>query len=270
MKQYLVKPGQKVRLRDKDAKDTGGFKDKGKAAKLIEQLKHGLAQLQERLYAEGQRSVLIVLQGIDTGGKDGVIRHVMSGVNPQGCRISSFKAPTPIEKSHDFLWRAHAACPPRGYIGIFNRSYYEDILITRVHGFISEKEARHRNQQILDFEKMLASQGTCILKFFLHISKGEQKKRLLARMDNPEKRWKFDPSDLKERGYWDDYQRVFEDMLSTTSDGKAPWHVVPADHKWFRDLVVADRLVHALQAMDPKAPKVEGMDWKALRKELEA
>ncbi len=268
MKHYRLKMDTRAKLHDRDAGDTGDYRNKEEAAARTEQLKQKLDALQERLYAEGSRAVLVVLQGIDTGGKDGTIRHVMSGVNPQGCIVTSFKAPSPLEKAHDFLWRIHAACPPRGYIGIFNRSHYEDVLITRVHGWITDKEARHRLRQIREFERMLTSNGTRILKFFLHISRGEQEKRLVARVDDPDKRWKFNPKDRKERGYWKAYRRAFEEALSTTSTDEAPWFVVPADHKWYRNLVVADCLVGALEEMDPRPPEVHGIDWKKLRREL--
>ncbi len=268
MKRYRVKPDKRVKLHDKDARDTGDYTNKEEAADRTEHLRQKLDTLQERLYAEGRRAVLVVLQGVDTGGKDGIIRHVISGVNPQGCIITSFKTPTPVEKAHDFLWRIHAACPPRGYIGIFNRSHYEDVLITRVHGWITDKEAEHRLRQIRDFEKTLTNNGTRILKFFLHISKEEQKKRLLARLDNPDKRWKFGLQDLKERRHWKAYQKAYEEALSATSTEEAPWFVVPANHKWYRNLVVADRLVHALEDMDPRPPKFHGMDWKKLRRNV--
>lgn len=268
MKHYHVTPGAHVNLHDHDAHDTGTYTNDEEAAADTEHLKQKLDGLQERLYAEGNRAVLIVLQGIDTSGKDGTIRHVMSGVNPQGCTVTSFKTPTPLERKHDFLWRIHAACPPNGYIGIFNRSHYEDVLITRVHGWVTDKEVQRRLGQIREFEDMLTNQGTRILKFFLHISKEEQKKRLLARLDDPEKRWKFGPEDPKERAYWKAYQQAFEDALSATSTDAAPWFVVPADHKWYRNLVVADRLVHALEDMDPRPVTPDGVDWTKLRREV--
>ena len=268
MNRYRVKPDKPVNLHDHAALDTGDYKDKEAAAERTEQLRQKLDALQERLYAEGSRAVLVVLQGIDSAGKDGTIRHVMSGVNPQGCTVTSFKAPTPLESAHDFLWRIHVACPPHGYIGIFNRSHYEDVLITRVHALITDKEAKHRLHQIRDFEKMLSHNGTRILKFFLHISEEEQKKRLLQRVDNEAKRWKFSPQDLKEREYWKAYQAAFEEALSATSSEEAPWFIVPANHKWYRNLVVAERLVQALEEMDPRPPKVEGMDWKQIRREM--
>ncbi|HLX63026.1 MAG TPA: polyphosphate kinase 2 family protein [Planctomycetota bacterium] len=270
MKHYRVKPDKRVNLDDYDAHDTGGYKHEEEVADRTEKLRQKLDALQERLYAEGSRAVLIVLQGIDTGGKDGTIRHVMSGVNPQGCIVTSFKTPTLPEKAHDFLWRIQAACPPYGFIGIFNRSHYEDVLITRVHKSITDKEAKHRLSQIRDFEKMLSNNRTRILKFFLHISKDEQKKRLLARLDDPDKHWKFSAQDLKERGYWKAYRKAFEEALSATSTEESPWFVVPANHKWYRNLVVADCLVAALEDMNPRPPKAHGIDWKKLREEVSA
>jgi PPK2 family polyphosphate:nucleotide phosphotransferase len=266
MRHHRVKPGQRVSLQDKDAERCGGYSDKEAAAARTEHLRQRLDVLQARLYAEGRRAVLVVLQGIDTSGKDGTIRHVMSGVNPQGTLVASFKTPTALEKSHDFLWRAHAACPPLGYLGVFNRSYYEDVLVTRVHGEITRREAHRRFKQIRDFEKMLADNGTRVLKFFLHISKAEQKKRLLARIDNKDARWKFSPQDVVERRRWKAYRAAFEEMLGATSTAAAPWFVVPANHKWYRNLVVADRLVAALQEMDPRPPTRRGMDWPKLRR----
>lgn len=268
MKRYCVKPNTRLKLDDFPPEDTGDYKGHKDAVERIEQLREKLDGLQERLYAEGSRAVLIVLQGIDTAGKDGTIRHVMGGVNPQGCVVTSFKAPTPLEKAHDFLWRVHTACPPSGIIGIFNRSHYEDVLITRVHAWITDQEAQSRYAQIMDFEKILAKRGVRILKFLLHISEEEQKKRLLARLDDPEKRWKFSPADLKERAYWKSYQKAFEEALSATSSDAAPWFVVPADHKWYRNLVVADRIVHALEDMNPQAPEKPDMDWRKLRQHL--
>jgi PPK2 family polyphosphate:nucleotide phosphotransferase len=268
MNHYRVKPDTRVNLDEHDARDTGDYKHKAEVAERTEHLRQKLDGLQELLYAEGKSAVLVVLQGIDTGGKDGTIRHVMSGVNPQGCIVTSFKAPTPLETAHDFLWRTHAACPPHGYIGIFNRSHYEDVLVTRVHEMITDKEAERRLHQIREFEKMLTRNGTRILKFFLHISEDEQKKRLLERLDNADKHWKFSAQDLKERGYWKAYQKAFEEALSATSTEEAPWFVVPSNHKWYRNWVVADCLVQTLEEMDPHPPKVDGLDWKKLRQDL--
>ena len=266
MKHHRVKPDTTVALGDHDAGDTGDVGTEEEAAARTVLLVKKLDALQERLYAEGSRAILVVLQGIDAAGKDGTIRHVMGGVNPQGCIVTSFKAPTPLEKAHDFLWRIHTACPPAGYIGIFNRSHYEDVIITRVHGWITDKEAQSRLRLICDFEKILADRGIRVLKFFLHVSEAEQKKRLLERLNDPSKRWKFSPGDLKERGYWKAYREAFEETLSATSTKEAPWFVVPADHKWYRNLVVADVLAHTLEEMDPRAPEKEGMDWDKLRR----
>jgi PPK2 family polyphosphate:nucleotide phosphotransferase len=266
MNQYRVKLGSTLNLEKYDPGDTGEFKktDKGKekAKAFTAERIAKLDGLQERLYANTDRSLLIVLQGMDTSGKDGTIKHVMSGVNPQGCRVATFKTPSSSELAHDFLWRVHHEAPPKGHIGIFNRSHYEDVLITRVHKMISEKVATQRLTQINDFEDMLAENGTAILKFFLHISKDEQKERLEARLRNPEKRWKFNEGDIEERKLWDDYMKAFEDVLSATSTDHAPWYIVPANHKWYRNLVVADRVVDALEDMKltcPSPPK--GIDF---------
>jgi PPK2 family polyphosphate:nucleotide phosphotransferase len=268
MKDYRVKPHDRLTLRDRDAGDTGEYAGAVAAEDRTDHLRQKLDELQERLYAEGRRALLIVLQGIDTSGKDGTIRHVMSGINPEGCVVSSFKTPTSLEKAHDFLWRVHAACPPHGYVGIFNRSHYEDVLITRVHGWITDKEAKRRLEQIRDFERLLTSSGTRIVKFFLHISKDEQKKRLLARVDSPEKHWKFSAQDLKERGNWKAYEKAFENAISATSTKEAPWFIVPANHHWYRNLVVAECIVAALQDMDPRPPAIQGVDWRKLHRKV--
>ncbi|HMZ56102.1 MAG TPA: polyphosphate kinase 2 family protein, partial [Nitrospira sp.] len=202
--------------------------------------------------------LLIILQGMDTSGKDGTIKHVMSGVNPQGCRVASFKAPSEKELEQDFLWRIHQEVPPKGYIGIFNRSQYEDVLITRVHGLVSKKVVTQRFNQINEFEELLVENGTAIIKLFLHISKDEQKERLTERIRDPEKRWKFSEGDVEERKMWDDYMTAFEDVMAATSTERAPWYIVPANRKWYRNLVVAELVVHALTAMKlttPPAPK---------------
>ena len=270
MKSHRIKPGATVSLKDGDAEDTGDYaqSDSGKskakedAAKLIEKL----ATIQELLYANGTRSLLVVLQGMDTSGKDGTIRHVMSGINPQGCRVVSFKAPSSEELRHDFLWRVHQKVPARGEIGIFNRSHYEDVLITRVHGVISEKVAKQRFAQIREFEELLVESGTAVIKFFLHISKAEQKSRLEARIKDPAKRWKFNEGDLEERKCWGEYLKAFEDVLAATSTERAPWFVVPANHKWYRNLVVAERVVKALEEMKLAAPAPPtGIDFDTIR-----
>ena len=270
MNRYRVKPDSRVRLNDLDPDDTDDYKknDEAKAAakKEVERLADRLGQLQERLYAHGSRSLLIVLQGMDTSGKDGTIKHVMSGVNPQGCKVVSFKAPSKDELAHDFLWRVHREVPPKGFLGIFNRSHYEDVLITRVHGWVSDHVVKRRFDQIREFEELLVENGTAIVKFFLHISKKEQKKRLEERIHDPEKRWKWNSGDLEERKLWEKYMRAFEDVISATSTDDAPWYIVPANRKWFRNLVVADRVLHALDAMDLKQPPPPpGVDFSRLR-----
>lgn len=270
MNHYRMTSAEKLKLKACDPDETGEYKktDQGKdgAKADTEKLIARLAGMQERLYANATRSLLIVLQGMDTSGKDGVIEHVMSGVNPQGCKVVSFKTPSNSELLHDFLWRVHHEVPAKGYIGIFNRSHYEDVLITRVHKMISGKVAVQRFQQIREFEKMLVENGTTILKFFLHISKGEQKKRLEERIRDPEKRWKFNEGDLEERKLWDEYMNAFEDVISATSTEHAPWYIVPANRKWYRNLVVADQIVDALEAMKLKTPPgPAGVDFAKLK-----
>lgn len=270
MNRYRVKPDSRVRLKDYDPDDTDEYKknDEAKAAakKEVERLTTRLGQLQERLYANGSSALLIVLQGMDTSGKDSTIKHVMSAVNPQGCNVVTFKTPSHEELAHDFLWRVHYKVPRKGFIGIFNRSHYEDVLITRVHGWVSDKTVKRRFNQIKDFEEMLVENGTAILKFFLHISKKEQKERLEERIKDPEKRWKWSSGDLEERKLWDDYMQAFEDVISATSTERAPWYIVPANRKWFRNLVVADRVVNALESMNLKTPPApKGIDFSKLK-----
>ena len=215
-------------------------------------LRQRLCALQEMLYAEHKRSLLIVFQALDTGGKDGAVKNLLTGVNPAGVQVTSFKAPSEEEMSHDFLWRIHARTPVKGHIGVFNRSHYEDVLVTRVHGLVDDKTARQRFEAINNFESLLTRNGTLILKFFLHISKQEQAERLQERLDDPSKNWKFDPNDIKERAHWDEYQHVFEDALRHCSPDSAPWFVVPADRKWVRDLAIIEIVVAALENMNPK------------------
>jgi len=270
MKTYRIKPGSRLDLGKCDPDDTGEYKrtDDGKAAAKTEteKLIARVSRLQERLYANGSRALLIVLQGMDTSGKDGTIRSVMSSVNPQGCKVVSFKSPSSKELAHDFLWRVHQEVPAKGYIGIFNRSHYEDVLITRVHGWVSEKVVKCRFDQIKEFESLLVENGTAILKFFLHISKGEQKERLEERIHDPEKRWKWNSGDLEERKLWVKYMEAFEDVISATSTDYAPWYIVPANRKWYRNLVVADRVVDALGAMKLKTlSEPEGVDFEKLK-----
>lgn len=256
MKQYRVKPGSKVDLRKIDPGSTAGFKGKkADAEKELLKLSERLEVLQESLWAEHEHKVLIVLQGMDTSGKDGTISHVFEGVNPLGVQVAVFKAPTPGELDHDFLWRVHPKVPGRGEMVIFNRSHYEDVLVARVHDLVPREVWQNRYGQINDFERLLAESGTTLLKFFLHISKDEQRRRLQARLDDPQKRWKFRQGDLAERALWDDYVGAYEDALSRTSQKWAPWYVVPADKKWFRNLVVATVLVKALEDLDIKVPE---------------
>jgi PPK2 family polyphosphate:nucleotide phosphotransferase len=256
MKKYLVKPGTKVDLSKHDPADASEF-DRGKKDGNEELLKlnEELEGLQEMLYAQHKHRVLIILQAMDTGGKDGVISNVFEGVNPQGVRVASFKVPTSIELDHDYLWRAHAKVPGRGEIVIFNRSYYEDVLVVRVHDLVPKTIWSKRYKQINAFERMLAEESTTILKFFLHISSREQKERLLARLQDPTKQWKYNPADLKERQRWDEYMRAYEDMLSKTSSEHAPWYVIPADKKWYRNWVIASILVETLKGLNMEFPQ---------------
>jgi PPK2 family polyphosphate:nucleotide phosphotransferase len=258
---YLVQPGKKLKLADWSPEDTGKFKDKDDALEAEAENLKKLADLQNVLYAESKRSVLVVLQAIDAGGKDGTIRHVFSGMNPQGCNVTSFKVPSDVEKSHDFLWRIHAQVPHKGMIGIFNRSHYESVLVERVKKLTPKSIWSRRYEHINAFEKMLTDEGVTILKFFLHISKDEQKHRMLARLDQQSKNWKFNPDDLADRALWDDYMDAYEEMMRECSTADAPWYIVPANHKWFRNWLVGDVLVRTLKAMDPKYPSPpEGLE----------
>jgi PPK2 family polyphosphate:nucleotide phosphotransferase len=261
LKAYRIDPGHKVDLKDFDPNDKGSFADKDAARDAIEGDRQRLIELQERLYAERQRSLLIVLQGMDTAGKDGAIEHVMSGVNPQGVQVTSFGKPAPDELARDYLWRVHRAVPPRGYIGIFNRSHYEDVLIVRVHELVPRDVWRKRYQQINDFERMLVDSGTTIVKFFLYIDKAEQRDRLQARLDDPAKHWKFNIADLAERKLWSDYMAAYEDALCECSTDRAPWFVVPANRKWYRNYVLMRVIVETLETMNPQyPPPAEGLD----------
>ncbi len=255
-KRFLVR-GKDFRLADLDPDDTAGVTDEKVADKLARENTAKLAKLQNKLYAEHKRSLLIVLQATDAGGKDGTIRHVMSGVNPQGCSVTSFKQPSQIEKDHDFLWRIHQAVPARGNIGIFNRSHYEDVLVVRVHELVPEKVWSKRYEQIRDFEKMLEESGVCIVKFFLHITQAEQFKRFQARQTDPDKNWKSSPSDLAESKFWDEYQVAYEDALRKCSRRYAPWYVIPANNKWFRNFAVSQILVDTLEDLHLQYPKAE-------------
>jgi len=250
-----VKPGAEVQLRDCDPGDTSIVPgDKEKTLAKSEKLTDRIGELQELLFAEHKHKMLVILQGMDTSGKDGTVRHVLRGVSPQGVRVTSFKRPTDVELAHDFLWRVHLQVPGSGEIGIFNRSHYEDVLVVRVHGLVPENVWRNRYHQINDFERMLSESGTVILKFFLHIGKDEQRARLQARVDDPTKRWKFEHGDLDERKLWNDYQAAYEEAIERTSTKYAPWIIVPADKKWVRNYVVAQAMTDALEALDMKYP----------------
>jgi len=275
---YRVTDGKKFRLRDCDPADTAGLKEEKKRAKEI--LTGGvnlLADLQDKLYAQDRWSVLLIFQAMDAAGKDGTIKHVMSGVNPQGCEVYSFKTPSAEDLDHDFLWRTNKCFPERGRIGIFNRSYYEEVLVVRVHPEILGRQKlppklvtkelwRERFESIADFERHLARNGTVILKFFLNVSRKEQKKRFLERLDLPEKNWKFSEADVKERGFWKDYMAAYEEAIRATATPWAPWYVVPADNKWFSRLVVAGAIIHAMEQLDLRYPVVD----EAKKRELAA
>ncbi|HEY0457105.1 MAG TPA: polyphosphate kinase 2 family protein, partial [Verrucomicrobiae bacterium] len=250
LKHFKVALGSAIKLRDVDADFSGPYKHKEEAAEPLESSLKEIFDLQLKLYAESRRALLIVVQAMDTGGKDGLIRSVFSGVNPQGCRVTSFKAPSAEEAAHDFLWRIHQAVPPKGYLGIFNRSQYEEVLTVRVHKLLPKNVWAARYEQINAFEKLLAQNGVVILKFYLHISKDEQKKRLQSRIDDPLKNWKFEPNDLKERALWDDYSKAYEEALTRCSTKWAPWFIIPANKKWFRNLAVAKIIEHTMKGMD--------------------
>lgn len=246
----------RFRLKNHPSDETYGV-SKGHAEKALVRHISELQDLHELLYAEQKRSLLIVLQGMDASGKDGTIKHVMSGVNPQGCAVTPFKQPSSLELAHDFLWRIHAAVPPKGAIGIFNRSHYEDVLIARVHKLAPKPVWRARYAQINNFEQMLSENGVHILKFFLHISKEEQEKRFEERLNQANKNWKASAADFHERTYWDEYQAAYEDAISRCSTRYAPWYVVPADHKWFRNFAVAETIIDELKSMKMKYPKAD-------------
>jgi PPK2 family polyphosphate:nucleotide phosphotransferase len=250
----VVHPGKKLRLKDRSPEATDGFSKETGILETV-QLHEKLEHLQDKLYAEHKRSLLIVLQAMDAGGKDGTIKHVMSGVNPQGCQVTPFKQPTSKELEHDFLWRVHPAAPAKGMIAIFNRSHYEDVLIVRVHDLVPEDVWMKRYDQINAFEELLARNGTTILKFFLHISKDEQKRRFDARHEDPNKNWKSSEADERERKFWDDYQLAYQDALEKTSKKHAPWFVIPANEKWFRDLAISHIVVKTLEDLNLQYPK---------------
>lgn len=253
--QFRVAPGKRVQLAKRDAADASAFPDRKAAEEQSKDDAKAINVLQDRLFAEGKRALLVVLQGIDTAGKDGTVRHVFNATGPLGVTVTAFGKPGEEELAHDFLWRAHRACPRRGHIGIFNRSHYEDVLIGRVRKLAPAKEIEQRYEQINGFERMLGENGTKILKFMLHISRKEQGERLQARLDEPESRWKFNPGDLEDRKLWVAYQAAYEIMLNTCSTAHAPWHVIPADRKWARNAAVAAIVRETLEAMNPQYPK---------------
>ena len=281
---YCIRHGSKFHLKDFDPGDKGKGELIDHAEELRAESLKVMSELQEKLYAQDQWSVLLIFQAMDAAGKDGTIKHVMSGINPQGCQVTSFKTPSTRELDHDFLWRANLALPERGRIGIFNRSYYEEVLVVRVHKTLLEAEHlptaakgkhlwRDRLEDINAYERYLTRNGTVVRKFFLHLSKSEQKKRFLARLDDPAKNWKFSAADLKERSYWDDYQKAYAEMIQATATKEAPWYVVPADHKPLTHLIVAGALIETLTSLQVEIPKVSPAQEKALaaaRKELKA
>jgi len=264
---FRVRPDKKFRLEDHDPGFTGRFESKEDGKRHLEEGLEKLRDLQEKLYAQDQWAVLLLFQAMDAAGKDSVIEHVMSGVNPQGCQVFSFKAPSAEELDHDFLWRTTRCLPERGRIGVFNRSYYEEVLVVRVHPQILAKQKlpaalvtdriwKERYEDIGAFERYLSRNGTVIRKFFLHVSKEEQRERFLARLDQPEKNWKFAAADVQERGHWDEYMKAYEKMIEATTSEEAPWFVIPADHKWFTRLAVADVIVETMQELDLHYPEV--------------
>jgi len=276
-KPYRVSDGDKFRLKDFDPQDTGEFKSKEEAKGLLQKSVAHIEELQDKLYAQDRWCLLLIFQAMDAAGKDGAIKHVMSGINPQGCQVYSFKAPSNEELDHDYLWRTTRNLPERGRIGIFNRSYYEEVLVVRVHPDVLEHGKipaelrskdiwKERFQDICSFERYLSRNGTVIRKFFLNVSKKEQKRRFLARLQEPEKNWKFSPEDVREREHWDDYMQAYEDMIRNTATKHAPWYVVPADNKWFTRLVVAAAIVETLEGLKLSYPEVDPQK----RKELQA
>jgi PPK2 family polyphosphate:nucleotide phosphotransferase len=252
-----IDPGHPPRLAGRDPRDTLGLKDKDEAHALLDELRAKLETLQQRLYAESRHAVLLVLQGLDASGKDGVIRTVFDGINPQGCRVISFKAPTSTELAHDYLWRVHAQLPRRGEIGIFNRSHYEDVVAVRMLSLAPEEVWQRRPGHLNDWERMLTDEGTTIVKVYLNVSKDEQRQRLQERVDDPEKRWKFRKDDLAVRARFDEYLEAYEDVIAATSTEWAPWHVVPADRNWVKATAAAALLVAALERIDPQLPDPE-------------
>jgi PPK2 family polyphosphate:nucleotide phosphotransferase len=269
MQRFKIAPGSKVKLKEIDPSFKDGHESHESAADEIAQCQKKLFALQDLLYAEHRHSLLICLQALDTGGKDGAIKHVLGAMNPQGCRVAAFKQPSAEELAHDFLWRAHKAAPARGEVVIFNRSHYEDVLVVRVHNLVPKEIWSRRYDQINDFEKSLVAHSTHILKFYLHISKEEQLKRFKERLDDHAKHWKISEADYKERGFWDDYVAAYEDALSRCSTEHAPWFIIPANHKWFRNLAIARIVVEHLESLNMKYPKPT-VDIEHIRREYHA
>jgi PPK2 family polyphosphate:nucleotide phosphotransferase len=283
LKPYRIDQGDKFRLKEFDPRDTSAFKSKEHAQELLRAGVDRLAELQDKLYAQDCWALLLIFQALDAAGKDGTIKHVMSGINPQGCQVYSFKAPSAEELDHDYLWRTARSIPERGRIGIFNRSYYEEVLVVKVHpeilkaqhlpaSLVSKDIWKERYEDISTFERYLGRNGVCVRKFFLHVSKEEQRQRFLDRLTIPEKNWKFSMADVKERNCWDDYQRAYEEAIQHTATPQAPWYVVPADHKWFTRVVVAGAVVDALEELDLAYPKVDATkreELKLVKSELE-
>jgi PPK2 family polyphosphate:nucleotide phosphotransferase len=257
IEQLRVVPGTPAGLDARDTSDHLGLGEKERGKSTFKSLEHRLDELHDRLWAEAERTVLLVVQGMDAAGKDGVIRAVLTGLNPQGCSVASFKAPSDIERAHDYLWRVHAAVPPRGHVGAFNRSHYEDVLAARVVGAATAEQCKLRYRHIVEFERLLTDEGTTLVKVFLHLSKDEQRRRFEERLSDPKKVWKFKTGDLEVRAHWDEYQLLYEEVITATSSEHAPWHVVPADHNWVRDVAVATLLVEALERLDPRYPPAD-------------
>jgi PPK2 family polyphosphate:nucleotide phosphotransferase len=275
-KSYRINDGKHFQLKDYDPADTGHWRSVDQAKEQLQKDIARMEDLQDKLYAQDRWAVLLIFQAMDAAGKDGTIKHVMSGVNPEGCQVTSFKTPSDTELQHDFLWRTNEHLPERGHIGIFNRSYYEEVLVVRVHPPVLKDENlppslvtkdiwKERFEDIHCFERHMTRNGTVIRKFFLHLSKKEQKKRFLARLDEPEKHWKFSEADIHERDYWDDYQKAYEDMIRHTASKHAPWYVVPADNKWFTHLVVAAAIVETLEDLNLSYPEVDAQKRKQIQ-----
>jgi len=256
IKRYMIKDTGETLLKELDPDETGSFKSKEEADMKMQQLKDRLAELQDILFAQKEHAVLFILQGMDSSGKDGTVKHIFSGINPQGFTVTSFKKPSLEEAAHDFLWRVHQKTPPKGYISAFNRSHYEDVLVPRVHGSLKGEDVKRRFRQIRQFEEMLTDEGTTIIKLFLHISKDKQLEKIQERLHDPKKHWKFDVSDLQEREYWKKYQEAYEDIFKYSSIEKAPWYWIPANHRWYRNYVALSIAVKTLESLDLKYPQL--------------